>query len=194
VKNPASSAARHIRKVEARTRLALTGTPVENNLEDLWTLFDWLIPGPARQPQGLSGTLSPGDREERRRGGAGLLNARIRPFVLRRTKAEVAADLPPKTEIVETVTLGPGQRGLYETIRLTMDARVQRAIAERGLAGSRITILTHSSSCARSAATRCCWRLGARGPQMPDACQGALAEGQFMADGIVWVQGLRFRL
>jgi superfamily II DNA or RNA helicase len=142
VKNPASSAARHIRKVEARTRLALTGTPVENNLEDLWTLFDWLIPGLLGNRKAFRARFRQAIEKNGDVAAQALLNARIRPFVLRRTKAEVAADLPPKTEIVETVTLGPGQRGLYETIRLTMDARVQRAIAERGLAGSRITILT----------------------------------------------------
>ncbi len=141
VKNPASSAAKQIRKVEARTRLALTGTPVENNLEDLWTLFDWLIPGLLGNRKAFRGRFRQAIEKHGDAAAQALLNARIRPFILRRSKAEVATELPPKTEIVETVSLGPAQRGLYETIRLTMDQRVRRAIAERGLAGSRITIL-----------------------------------------------------
>jgi len=69
------------------------------------------------------------------------LNSRIRPFLLRRTKGEVASDLPPKSEFNELIALGDEQRALYETIRLSMDARVRDAIATKGLAASRITIL-----------------------------------------------------
>jgi SNF2 family DNA or RNA helicase len=69
------------------------------------------------------------------------LRRRIRPFLLRRTKAEVVAELPPKTEIVQTVTLGEKQAKVYEAIRLTMQERVRRALAEKGLARSQITVL-----------------------------------------------------
>ena len=141
VKNPASSAARHIRKVEARTRLALTGTPVENNLLDLWSLFDWLIPGLLGNRKAFNARFRTAIEKSGDASAQALLNARIRPFVLRRTKGEVAKELPPKTEITEVVSLGPAQRGLYESIRLSMDARVRDAIAKRGLAASRITVL-----------------------------------------------------
>lgn len=141
VKNPASSAAKHIRKVEARTRLALTGTPVENNLLDLWTLFDWLIPGLLGNRKAFNSRFRTAIEKHGDAGAQALLNARIRPFVLRRTKGEVATELPAKTEITEVVSLGPAQRGLYESIRLAMDARVKEAIARRGLAASRITVL-----------------------------------------------------
>ena len=141
VKNPASSAAKHIRKVEARCRLALTGTPVENNLQDLWTLFDWLIPGLLGNRKAFNTTFRTPIEKRGDQAAQAVLNARIRPFVLRRTKGEVATELPPKTEITELVSLGQAQRGLYESIRLAMDARVQEAIARRGLAASRITVL-----------------------------------------------------
>ncbi len=141
VKNPASSAAKHIRKVDARTRLALTGTPVENNLLDLWTLFDWLIPGLLGNRKAFNSRFRTAIEKHGDAGAQALLNARIRPFVLRRTKGEVATELPAKTEITELVSLGPAQRGLYESIRLAMDARVREAIARRGLAASRITVL-----------------------------------------------------
>ena len=141
-KNPASSLARHIRGIDARLRLALTGTPMENSLEDLWALFDWVIPGLLGDRKSFKARFRlpierDGDTAVQRR-----LNARLRPFLLRRTKADVAADLPAKTEIIELVPLGDDQRALYESLRLTMDARVREAIAARGIAASRLTILT----------------------------------------------------
>jgi superfamily II DNA or RNA helicase len=141
VKNPAAAAAKHIRRLDARARLALTGTPVENSLQDLWALFDWLIPGLLGDRKAFRERFRTPIEKLGDAAAQAALNARIRPFLLRRTKAEVAADLPERTEIVETVPLPDRQRGLYESIRATMNARVRAAIAERGLAGSRITIL-----------------------------------------------------
>ncbi|MEM1345932.1 MAG: SNF2-related protein [Pseudomonadota bacterium] len=141
VKNPAAAAAKHIRRLEARTRLALTGTPVENALLDLWALFDWLIPGLlGNRSQFTKVFRTPierhGDTEAQAR-----LNARLAPFLLRRTKQAVATELPPRTEIDEPVTLAGAQRGLYESIRVAMDVRVREAIAAKGVSGARITIL-----------------------------------------------------
>ena len=141
VKNPASSAAKHIRRLEARSRVALTGTPLQNSLEDLWALFDWLVPGLLGQRRAFRTAFRNPIERDGNREAQTALNVRIRPFMLRRTKAEVAAELPDKTEITELVTLSEGQRALYETVRLTMDARVRGAVAARGLAASRITIL-----------------------------------------------------
>ena len=67
--------------------------------------------------------------------------ARIRPFLLRRTKDKVATELPPKTEIVQAVELAEAQRDLYETIRLAMHARVRAEIAKKGIDRARIIIL-----------------------------------------------------
>lgn len=141
VKNPASSVAKHIRAIKARHRLALTGTPMENNLGELWALFDWLIPGLLGDRKAFNKhyrrpieTL--GDRARQR-----LLSTRVKPFLMRRTKDEVAADLPPKTVIDEVVSLPNRQAALYESVRTAMDERVRAAIAAKGLAGSRITVL-----------------------------------------------------
>ncbi|MDF0603699.1 DEAD/DEAH box helicase [Psychromarinibacter sp. C21-152] len=141
VKNPAAALAKHSRKVDARMRLALTGTPLENNLEELWAIFDWVNPG-------LLGTRSQ-FRESFRTPiethGDVAANARLaqrtRPFLLQRTKETVAPDLPPRTEIVETVLLEGAQQGLYETIRVAMDKRVRDTLATKGLQASRITVL-----------------------------------------------------
>ena len=141
VKNPASRAAKLIRDIKARQRLALSGTPMENNLEELWSLFDWLIPGllgnrKAFQQNFRKPIEKEGDQEVQSR-----LSKRISPFLLRRSKEQVAADLPPKTIITETITLSGPQRELYETIRIAMDQRVRAALDQKGLAGSRITVL-----------------------------------------------------
>lgn len=141
VKNPASTAAKQIRGIRARMRLALSGTPMENSLTDLWALFDWLIPGllgdrKAFRAQVLVPVEKEGDSQAQAR-----LNRRIQPFLMRRTKEQVALDLPAKTEITELIPLGSRQQALYETVRLAMDTRVRDAIAARGIKGSQITIL-----------------------------------------------------
>lgn len=141
VKNPAAATSKRIRDIEARQRLALTGTPMENNLAELWALFDWLVPGLLGNRAGFGKEFRTpiekhGDRARQR-----LLSARVQPFLLRRSKEEVASDLPPKTEINEVVPLEGAQREFYETLRVAMDKRVVEAIRKKGFDGSRITIL-----------------------------------------------------
>ncbi|WP_149651460.1 DEAD/DEAH box helicase [Azospirillum argentinense] len=141
LKNPASQVARAAHALAARQRLCLSGTPLENNLDELWSLFSLAVPALLGDRTGFRRQFRTpiekhGNAERQR-----LLARRVCPFLLRRTKEEVAADLPPKTEIVETVEPGGAQRDLYETIRLAMDKRVREEIASKGLARSRITIL-----------------------------------------------------
>lgn len=141
VKNPTSQAAKLIREVSARQRLALTGTPMENNLEELWCLFDWLIPGLLGNRKSFSETFRKPIEKERNLGRRVVLSKRIAPFLLRRTKDQVVTDLPSRTEMVETVQLTGGQRALYETVRATMHERVRQALSKKGLASSKITVL-----------------------------------------------------
>jgi superfamily II DNA or RNA helicase len=141
VKNPKAKATEIVRQLKARHRLCLTGTPMENHLGELWSLFHFLMPGFL------------GDEREFRRlyrtpvekhGDAGRrasLARRVKPFLLRRTKEQVAADLPPKTEIVRAVELDGSQRDLYESIRLSLHSKVREEIEKRGLARSQIVIL-----------------------------------------------------
>lgn len=141
VKNPASSVSKRIRDIEARQRLALTGTPVENNLQEIWAIFDWLIPGLLGDRRRFNTQMRYPIEREGSSTAQKLLSARLRPFMLRRTKEEVAADLPPKTVIDERIPLEPKQAELYETLRVAMDARVKQAIKEKGVEKSRITVL-----------------------------------------------------
>ena len=141
VKNPAAAVSKRIREIRARLRLALTGTPMENNLQELWALYDWLVPGLLGNRKGFTAAFRTpiekrGDRARQR-----LLSTRIKPFLMRRTKEQVASDLPEKTVIDELVPLEGAQAALYESIRTAMDERVRNAIAARGLAASRIAIL-----------------------------------------------------
>lgn len=141
VKNPASQGAKFIRELVAGQRIALTGTPVENQLEELWAIMDWTCPGLLGARSAFRENWRRPIEEEGSRWHAARLANRIRPFLLRRSKEEVATDLPAKTEITETIQLAPAQAALYETIRVAMDKRVRDALAAKGLAASRITVL-----------------------------------------------------
>jgi len=141
LKNPTAQATKAAHGLDARQRLCLTGTPVENNLDELWSLFSVAVPALFGDRTGFRRQFrTPIEKHadaERQR----ILARRVRPFLLRRTKKEVAGDLPPKTEILETVEPQTAQRDLYETIRLAMDQRVREEIARKGMARSHITIL-----------------------------------------------------
>ncbi len=141
IKNPRTKAAQVLRTLEARSRLCLTGTPLENHLGELWSLFHFLEPGllgDARQFRRLFRT--PIERHgEREREAA--LRRRVAPFLLRRTKEEVLPELPEKTTIERVVELDGGQRDLYESIRAAMHERLRAAIARRGIEQSQILIL-----------------------------------------------------
>ncbi|MDN2582689.1 DEAD/DEAH box helicase [Aquibium sp. ELW1220] len=141
LKNPASQMAKTLREIPARGRLALTGTPLENSLQDLWTLVDWINPGLLGDRKRFQTLFRTPIEKHGDVAAQARLRRRLRPFMLRRTKEEVAAELPPKTEILERVDLPKPQQLLYETVRSAMDARVREAIAARGLAAARITVL-----------------------------------------------------
>ena len=141
VKNAASKGAQVIRQLKARHRLGLTGTPLENHLGELWAQFDFLLPGFLGTHKQFTQTWRTpiekhGDTVRR-----DLLAARLRPFILRRRKEDVATELPPKTIIVRSVGLEGGQRDLYETVRAAMDEKVRAEITGKGFARSQIVIL-----------------------------------------------------
>jgi len=141
LKNPASQMAKVLRDIPASGRLALTGTPLENSLQDIWTLIDWVNPGLLGDRKRFQTLFRTPIEKHGDAAAQARLNRRLRPFLLRRTKDEVAAELPAKTEILELVDLTKSQQALYETVRSAMDARVREAIGARGLAAARITVL-----------------------------------------------------
>ncbi|MBV9270678.1 MAG: DEAD/DEAH box helicase [Candidatus Eremiobacteraeota bacterium] len=141
VKNPRTKAALVASKLRAKQCVALTGTPIENHLEDLWSIYAFAVPGLLGHRAQFSRVFRTPIEKHNDVLRRSALAARLRPFLLRRTKEVVARDLPPKSEIVQRVELTGAQRDLYETIRLAMHKRVRDEVARRGLGRSRILLL-----------------------------------------------------
>ena len=141
VKNHKTKAARLVRSLKFNHALCLTGTPMENHLGELWSMFDFLMPGFLGSDKAFKTIYRNPIEKEQDVDKRINLAKRIQPFLLRRTKDEVATELPEKTEIQKIVTLGEKQAAIYENIRITMDKRVRSVIASKGLARSHITIL-----------------------------------------------------
>ncbi|MFI9822725.1 SNF2-related protein [Streptomyces sp. NPDC052013] len=137
VKNPYASTARQLRSIGARARVALTGTPVENNLTEVWAILDWTTPGllgrlgtfRRRYADAVEGGRDPAAAER--------LARLVRPFLLRRRKSDpgIAPELPPKTETDHAVSLTEEQAGLYEAVVREAMAEIAEAdgMARRGL-------------------------------------------------------------
>ena len=141
IKNADSATAQACKALPCEQRLALTGTPLENRLAELWSLFDFLMPGFL----GSSSTF--GERYEHPiqvQGDVGVrdrLRRRIHPFILRRLKTEVAKDLPPKTEAVAWCEMEPGQAALYREVLDESRKKVYDQIDKVGFKRSRVSIL-----------------------------------------------------
>ncbi len=141
VKNPQAKAAQAAMGLRTEHRLCLTGTPVENHLGDLWSLLSIALPGALGDRRQFARVFRTPIEKRGNAARGRALAERVRPFLLRRTKENVASELPEKTEIVQRVELSGAQRDLYETVRLAMHERVREEIAQRGLARSQIVIL-----------------------------------------------------
>lgn len=147
IKNPQSQVAQASFKINAKFRLTLTGTPVENRLEELWSQMHFVNPG-------LLGGRK--DFDERyaqpiARADAGVashLRERIRPFVLRRLKREVAPELPPRTEVVLRCQLSPAERDVYNTVRVATQAKmVERMGSGNVMAALEALLRLRQASC-----------------------------------------------
>ena len=140
VKNAGTKAAQALRKLDARQRLCLTGTPLENHLGELHAQVTWSAPG-------LFGSRAEFDEtfvkpiEQGVPGRADVLRRRMKLVLLRRTKSQVATDLPPRTESVVMVEMSARQRAFYEAIRLAMDVRIRDVIKEKGINRSGIEVI-----------------------------------------------------
>jgi superfamily II DNA or RNA helicase len=131
IKNPDSQAARAARRLRARARIALTGTPVENRLEELWSQIHFLDPGLLGGRRDFSSRyarpIAAGDREAAHR-----LRARLRPFLLRRLKRDVARELPPRTDVVLRCVLDEEEQRLYDAIHAATRRDVVKKVAAGG--------------------------------------------------------------
>ncbi len=141
IKNSKAKVTLAAHQLKTKHRLCLTGTPMENHLGELWSLFHFLMPGLLGNEQQFRRLFRTPIENHGNTERAARLAQRVAPFMLRRNKEEVASDLPPKTEIIRTVPLEGKQRDLYESIRLTMHDKVRKAISQKGVNRSHIIIL-----------------------------------------------------
>ena len=141
IKNTRTKTRQIIQQLQATHRLCLTGTPLENHLGELWSLFHFLTPGllgDRKQFRHYFRTPIEKNQDQDRRQA---LVRRIQPFLLRRTKNQVARELPNKTEITQTIHLAGAQRDLYEAIRMSTERDVREAITKQGLGKSHLLLL-----------------------------------------------------
>ena len=141
IKNPKTKMAIAIKSFHSEHKLALSGTPIENHLGELWSIFDFLMRGFLDNLKLFKSFYQNPIEQEHDFKRRELLNKKIAPFILRRTKEEVVKELPPKTEIIKKAKFDKKQAKLYENIRVTMEQKVREAIAGKGLSRSHITIL-----------------------------------------------------
>ncbi|MBM4390678.1 MAG: DEAD/DEAH box helicase [Deltaproteobacteria bacterium] len=128
IKNPESQVAMAARKVAADLRLCVSGTPVENRLDELWSAMQVANPGLLGSRRSFRDRFATPIENGQRAARDGL-RRRIRPFVLRRTKQQVAPELPPRTTLVMRCALTESERGLYDSVRTLSSADARRALA-----------------------------------------------------------------
>lgn len=141
IKNTSSQITKVAWKIDARHRLCLSGTPIENHLGELWSQFHFLVPGFLGTEESFNRCFRTPIEKHRDEGLRKRLAERVAPLMLRRTKTLVAHDLPPKTEIVRTVELHPKQVELYEAVRAAVSREVHEEIARFGLEKSKLLVL-----------------------------------------------------
>ena len=141
IKSPDAKATKAVCRLNTRHRLCLSGTPIENNLQEIWSEFAFLMPGLLGDRKGFAKRFRTPIEKNNDMVRRVQLVRRIKPFLLRRTKSEVATDLPPKHTIIRRVDLGPEQRALYETIRGTLHDTVREQMVGLTAAQGRIVML-----------------------------------------------------
>ncbi len=140
IKNPMSATARAAKRLKASRRLALSGTPIENRLSEIWSIFDFVSPGllgPLEKfEERYARPIDAGDQK-----AATRLRATIHPFILRRTKSEVAKDLPEKIESDQFCELAGAQAPLYSAVLKEVRAQVMNEVERQGMGKAHIQIL-----------------------------------------------------
>lgn len=141
IKNATSKTTQMVRRLQSNHRLCLSGTPMENHLGELWSLFHFLMPGMLGSAKHFATHFRVPIEKHHDLEKQTLLLKRISPFLLRRTKQEVLQELPSKTETILSIELTGKQRDLYETIRVSMEKKVRDILLKQGLGQSRIFFL-----------------------------------------------------
>ena len=141
IKSPDAKATRAVCRLTTRHRLCLSGTPIENNLQELWSEFAFLMPGLLGDRRSFTKRFRTPIEKNNDIVRRGQLARRIKPFLLRRTKGEVATDLPAKHTILRRINLAPDQRELYDAISGTLCEEVREQIRGLSPAQGRFVVL-----------------------------------------------------
>ncbi len=141
LKNSRSQVHRMVSELSAEQTLCLSGTPVENHLQELWALCAVAVPGLLGSSEQFRAWFRGPIEKRGDRARMEALRQRVSPYILRRCKRDVMPELPPKTEVVRPIELDGAQRDLYESIRVAAHTHVRHAIARKGFSRSTITIL-----------------------------------------------------
>jgi superfamily II DNA or RNA helicase len=142
IKNRQTQNAQAVKAIRSKHRLVLTGTPLENSVLDLWSIFDFLMPGYLGTAKDFHDRYELPIAREKDAAAQQRLARRLRPFMLRRLKQEVAADLPAKLEQVSYCELTPDQREVYQQVIEASRKEVLAAVGAQGLAKSRMVVLS----------------------------------------------------
>ena len=142
IKNADSATTRAANRLDGSMRLALSGTPVENRLRELWSLSSFVNPGILGTSRSFETRFEKPIVADRTSPLAAELRAIVRPFLLRRTKDDVLPDLPPKIEVDRVVTLGEADKRMYDALAHTLRESIARDIQNRGLGASSLSVFT----------------------------------------------------
>ena len=142
IKNRQTQNAQAVKAVRAKYRLVLTGTPMENSVLDLWSIFDFLMPGYLGAAQDFRERYELPITRDKNSDAASRLSRRLRPFILRRLKRDVAADLPAKLEHVSFCEMTSDQRAVYQQVIEASRKEVLDAVGAQGIAKSRMVVLS----------------------------------------------------
>jgi SNF2 family DNA or RNA helicase len=141
IKNPKTKMYQVLKNISSEYKLALSGTPIENHLGELWSIYNFLMPGFLGSMSFFKEYYQNPVEKENDMIKQELLNKRVKPFMIRRTKEKVASELPQKNEIVKYTQFSSKQATLYESIRVMMDKKVRDSISQKGIGSSQIMIL-----------------------------------------------------
>lgn len=141
IKNRQTQNAQAVKGIQSRHRLVLTGTPLENSVLDLWSIFDFLMPGYLGVAQDFRERYEAPITREKNDAAQARLARRLRPFMLRRLKREVTADLPAKLEQVSYCELTSDQQAVYTELLQASRREITEAVGTQGLARSRMIVL-----------------------------------------------------